>query len=841
MEIAPGTGLSDRDAHDRLRRDGPNRLPAASSPGIVSRFATQLREPMALLLGTAATVSWLVLGEAPESIAIGAIVVVNAVIATAQETKARRALDALASLETPIARVIRSGQTTAIPAEELVQNDLVLIAAGDRVPADLRLIEANDLHVDEAALTGESLPVGKDASMDGARSASMGTLVTRGSGTGVVSATGPHTQLGRIAARLTEARRPTPLQEELRRLTAALGAVAVAAAAVTFGATALTQGITSDSLQRTFLTVVALAVAAVPEGLATVVTVSLAVGVTRMAQRGAIVRRLPAVETLGTTTVIATDKTGTLTQNRMAVVGTWFPEDDAVRHELAREIAALCNDATSGSPLDDPLESALLEWVGESSVESLRSHHPRLSSRPFDPDRKMMSVVVDGAGSARLLVKGAPERVVDACDGVHGSRDALTPASARPILDAADELAGRGLKVLALATGPPESAASERGLSFVGLVALGDPIRPEAAAAVTEARAAGVDVLMITGDHPATALAIAGQVGIDTSGVMTGQELDRSGLPDDPLVVGIYARVTPDHKLAVVDALQERGEVVAVTGDGVNDAPALHRAHIGVAMGAVGTDVAREASDLVITDDNLATIVAAMKEGRGIYDNIRRVVSYLVAANIAEITVFIGALFLFPDLAIPLLPLQLLWINLVTDGLPAVALGIDPVSPSVMQRPPRRRREHLLERNAFKQLLLQSVLMAAACLGVLAIARHVWDEPWGHARALMFVTLALTQLVFALVIRRPERGSSPAERSLRASIDRFFSNRWLLLGVLGGMALQIVLVTWAPARELFDASVFSAREWALAIAASILPHAVFLISARGASHTRRTI
>ena len=763
---------------------------------------------MALLLMAAAAVSALMLHEIPEAIAIAAIVVVNAAVTVFQESRAQGALDALQELTQPHARVIRSGVMKDVPAAEVVVGDLVRVTAGERVPADLELLTSEDLRVDESVLTGESRFVTKEPSRD--PQLLMGTFIARGSGTGEVKAIGKASAVGKIAVSLATQKRRTPLQQELARLTGILGTAAVLAAVGAFAVMALTGSGEDGATQRAFLTAVSLAVAAVPEGLATVVTVGLAVGVTRMAQRGAIVRRLIAVETLGTTTVLATDKTGTLTENRLDVVDVWCPKGDRKRLE---RVAVLCNDASAGSTSDDPLDLALLRWAGEPAVPELRSGYRRLEALAFDAERRSMTVLVEGRDGDRwAMVKGAPEVVVEASDLVGDEGHVLGVVETAEVMAAASGFAERSLKVIALADKRSE-ALDGSGYVLVGLLGLGDPVRPEAKPAVADARGAGVALVMVTGDHPGTAAAVAREVGLDEEPVMTGSEIDATGVPADPVATPVYARARPEHKLALVERLQERDHVVAVTGDGVNDAPALHRADIGVAMGKSGTDVAREAADMVITDDNLGTIVDAIEQGRGIYTNMRKVVVYLVAANIAEVLVVLTALVLFPQLTIPLLPLQLLWINLVTDGLPAVGLALDPVPPTVMDHPPRPRTEHLVNRELAMGIGGRALLMAGACLVALAMTRS-WGGSWEMARTNAFMALALTQLAHAVVV----------SALLTNTKIRDIRNPWLLFGISGGALAQLVAVWWPPARDLLRLLPMEASHWVLAIAAAVLPH-----------------
>jgi Ca2+-transporting ATPase len=846
LETEPERGLEPTEAAARLATFGSNDLPSSPPTPWWARLARQLVEPMAVLLIVAAAVAGLGLRERLDAVAILVIVALNAFIGFAEEGKAARALEALRSLETPMARVVRAGAMRLVPTREVVPGDLVQLAAGDRVPADVRLTEATTLEIDESVLTGESLPVFKDVAevlaagvglADQHCMAFTGTHVTRGSARGFVCTTGSSTALGKIAMDLAGRETPTPLQRELRTLTARLGALAIAIAGGVFGLTLLRMGVSSESVERSFLVAVALAVAAVPEGLATVVTVALALGVRRMAARGAIVRRLSAVETLGSTTVILTDKTGTLTENTMeldAVVvadGLPTPPEDlpADLADLVSEIAVLCNDATLEPSTGDPVDIALLEAFGQARRGTLSAHLPRISGVPFDSARRRMATLHRLDDRVLLLVKGAPEPVLALCSEIltiEGEVEALDERKRAAFRGLADELAGRGMRTLVLARRelrevPDDLEESEHDLTAIALVGLRDPIRPQAPRAVKDCRSAGISLVMVTGDHPGTAASVADAVGLleGQGRVLTGMDIRRNGLPDDPLSVAVYARVDPDQKLALVEALQARSHVVAVTGDGVNDAPALRRADIGVAMGRTGSDVAREAADMVVTDDDLATIVVAVREGRGIYDNIRKVIDYLVAGNISEIFVVVLSLALFPALGVPLLPLQLLWVNLLTDGLPAVALGLDSPDPSLMTRPPRRHKDRLLAGPRIRLLAVRGMLIASSALGALAVARFTWNEPWNHARAVMFTVLVFAHLLYAFVVRAHD---------LHRPLRWLSSNGWLLFAVGTGIFLQLLIVALPWGHELFGTAPLTAREWVLVVLAGVIPAAIML-------------
>jgi Ca2+-transporting ATPase len=812
---------------------------------------------MSLLLGAAALVAWAGLGEGLDALAILTIVVLNAVIGSLEEGRAERALDALRSLEAPSATVIRQGTRSTIDAREVVRGDLIVLTAGDRVPADVRLIEASLLQIDESLLTGESLPVAKhtggpgDAATEegsgeeGSGRALSGTLVVAGSGLGEVEDTGVASSIGKIAAHLEDPQRATPLQRELQGVTARLGIASMFIAVGVFALTLARTGLTEAGLQRSFLSAVALAVAAVPEGLATVVAVSLALGVRRMAAKGAIVRRLPAVETLGSATVILTDKTGTLTENRMrldtvAMEGRGpmdWTELSLETEEPIVEAIVLCSDATIDPPTGDPLEIALLEAVGPGRVQGLRSSWQRVAVIPFDARRRRMATVHVAPGREHVVlhVKGAPEVVLDRCTralGSSGPQD-FTEASRSRLREGSDRMAARGIRTLGLARRELESVGDdprleERELTFIGLVGLRDPVRSHAQAAVEDARSAGIDVVMVTGDHPGTAAAIAVQVGLmdRESPVITGDVLQLDGVPDRLPEATVYARVDPDEKLALVQSFQDDGHVVAVTGDGVNDAPALRRADIGVAMGRSGSEVAREAADMVITDDDLATVVEAVREGRGIYDNLRKVVDYLVGGNLSEISVVVGSLILFPELGIPLLPLQLLWINLLTDGFPALALGIDPAAEGLMRRPPRPASQRLLAISGLPVLAWRALLIAGAAIGSLAVTRFAFEASWGRARTVMFCTLVVTHLLYAFVVRGGAGGRE------RPTLRDLGTNKALLFGIGTGLLLQFAIVALPAAREVFGTTSLPASGWALVAAAAALSLLTMLATAK---------
>ena len=762
-------GLTGTEAARRLAVQGPNALIEAPRRGAWRILLAQFQNLMVAVLAGAALLAGVV-GEPPDAIAIVAILLLNAGLGFFQEHRAEAAVAALRAMAAPRARVRRDGAVEAVESASLVTGDLVRLEAGDVVPADLRLVKAVQLRVAEATLTGEAeavvkaiAPAPAEAPLGDRRCmAFKGTMVVQGRGWGLVVATGMATELGRIATLLEETKSGlTPLQKRLAQFTSRL-ALAVVALCVVLLALGLLRGVAPGLM---FLTAVSLAVAAIPEALPAVVTVSLALGARRAAARKALIRHLPAVEALGSVTYICTDKTGTLTENRMRAAAVWTTGADerplAERAEAERPRAlllalALSNDAeadAAGTVRGDPTEVALHDAAQALGFDKAALAHefPRVAELPFTSERSSMSTLHRDGAQVVVYMKGAPERVVAACTR------AWTPEAERPmdpaadgaeragIMVAADAMAAQGMRVLAVATrtfadaptgvtvgaptgahGELDAAQVERDLTFLGLVGLIDPPRPEAAAAVAECRAAGIKVVMVTGDHQETAQAIARAVGI---------------------VDGVHARVTPEQKLRIVEALQAEGEFVAMTGDGVNDAPALKRADIGVAMGKSGTDVAREAADLILLDDHFATIVAAVREGRRIYDNIRKFVRYALTCNSAEI----WALVLAPmvGLPIPLLPIHILWVNLVTDGLPGIALGLEPVEEGTMTRPPRAPDENIFGRGLWQHTVWVGLLMGGTTLAMQALAT---ERGW-HWQGMTFTVLAFLQLGNLLAIR----------------------------------------------------------------------------------------
>ena len=850
----PTQGLTHAEAAARLAERGPNRLAEKPPRAAWRKFLDQFRNFLVIVLIGAAVLAGTV-GDLKDAFVIAVVVLLNATLGFFQEHRAEAALAALKNMLAPVARVRRDARPTLLPAEQLVPGDLLLLEAGDRIPADARVLSAHAAEVAEAALTGESHPVGKAPATVPAQSALaerhsmvyMNTVVTRGRIEAVVCATGMQTEMGKLAGLLAEtAESTTPLKIQLDALAKRLAAIAGAVVALMF-ALGLARG---DDLVDTTMTAIALAVAAIPEGLPAVVTVTLALGMHRMARRRAIVRRLAAVETLGCTTVICSDKTGTLTLNRMTARRAWLlgrhfivegdgydgrgrisTEDGAETPDLRPLLlpAALCADSRirDGELVGDPTEGALLALAAKCGIdaESLAEQCPRIAEIPFESAHKFMATFHHDGDVVRMWLKGAPDVLL--ARATHWvTRDGVQPldeAARATFADTNAAFANDALRVLALAgrtipAGEFDPAGDHMAwtdqLTLFGLVGLIDPPRSEARAAIATCRNAGIGVKMITGDHRSTAAAIASDLGLDGA-VREGRELD--GLSGPALVelvegTAVFARVSPEHKLAIVKALKSRGHVVAMTGDGVNDAPALKAADIGVAMGITGTEVTREAATLVLADDNFATIVDAVKEGRTIYDNIVKFVRFQLSTNIGAILTVLGApLFGLPT---PFTAIQILWVNIIMDGPPAMTLGVEPARPGIMDQPPRAAGASILTGRRLARLSLYGLTMAVGTL-----AAYAWGESrsGGHAYA---VTLAFTTFVlfqfFNIFNARAEYDSAFGRQ--------FFDNRRLWLALFGVVGLQLVVVHWAPAQAVFDTVDLAPADWALAtlIASSVL-------------------
>ena len=837
LDTDPDQGLTQGEGARRLAGYGENKLEKAKPPGLFRQVLAQLRDPMILVLLAAAALSFFAGGGQDwlDTAIILLIVVFNTVISVSQEDNARKALEALEKLAAPRARVLREGVERRLESTHLVPGDILLLEAGDYVPADGRILWAAGLQTDESAMTGESLPVHKRAG-DGlppdtplAERKNMvigGTVVTGGRAKVVVTATGMQTEMGKIAGLLLrQGQGETPLQRKMKEVSRVLSLVCVGVCAVMFGVGMLQH---RDILDM-FLTAVALAVAAIPEGLPAIVTIVLAVGVGRMARRNAIIKRLPAVETLGCASVICSDKTGTLTKNQMTVLEVWTPAP-ALR-DRALTLGTLCGDAQEGPGgyIGDPTETAIAQAAAQAGLEkaTLERDMPRRGEAPFDSVRKRMATChALPNGEALVAVKGAPEAVLARCThllGAQGPRP-LTDGDRRRIAQVGGDLAGQALRVLAVAQrlqpALPKSMAAESleaELTFVGLIGMMDPPRPEVRQAVDRCAGAGIRPVMITGDHKDTAVAIAKQLNIYRPGdkAIDGAGLDflpQETLEEEIEAFSVYARVTPEHKMRIVQAWQRRGHVVAMTGDGVNDAPALKAADIGCAMGKTGTDVAKGAADMILTDDNFATVVAAVEQGRGIYANIRKAIHYLLSCNIGEIlTIFLATL--LPVSQAPLSPVQLLWLNLVTDSLPALALGMEPVEKTAMTQPPRGKEEPLFSRAFSRRLAWQGALVGGITLLAYGLGFHLTGT-FAVANTMAFATLTFSQLFHAFDVRSED---TPLFRL------GVLSNKAMNKAFLAGAALQAAVLLAPPLQGAFSVVPLALEQWGMVLALALTP------------------
>ena len=819
---ASDDGLRQAEAERRLEQDGKNRLAAAKGKSLFRRFLEQLADPMILILLAAAAVSGVLAAVENDSFAdviiILAVVVINAILGVYQESKAEKAIEALQEMSAATSRVLRGGQIQTIPSEDLVKGDIILLEAGDAVPADARILESASLKVEEAALTGESVPVTKFIDMlklsDGQKDVPlgdrknmvyMGSTVVYGRGRAVVTATGMQTEMGKIADALEQAQEgQTPLQRKLSQLSRILTWIVLAICVVVFAVQIIRAGRLDLALALdSFMIAVSLAVAAIPEGLAAVVTVVLSIGVTNMSKRNAIIRRLTAVETLGCAQIICSDKTGTLTQNRMTVVD-FFGEDET---RIASAMA-LCSDAeqnADGTVTGEPTEAALVSWAAKTgrAKPELKAELPRCGEAPFDSGRKMMSTVHRTDSGYIQYTKGAPDVVIQKCTFYlkNGSPVPMTDAYRQEILSANKNMADRALRVLACAerrwSAQPESCEPEyleQQLCFTSLCGMIDPVRPEVKDAIVECRQAGIRPIMITGDHIDTAAAIARELGILTEDTraITGSEL--SDMSDETFEkqfrsISVYARVQPEHKTRIVNAWKKAGCVTAMTGDGVNDAPSIKAADIGVGMGITGTDVTKNVADMVLADDNFATIVGAVEEGRRIYDNIRKAIQFLLGSNMSEVlSIFFATLMGFTILQ----PVHLLWVNLVTDCFPALALGTEKAEPDIMRRKPRNAKAGIFADGMGFDIAYQGVLVTILTLLSYFIGHYMESGVWEitnspHGTTMAFLTLSMAEIFHSLNMR-----------SQRESIFRLGSrNRMLLIAAVGSF-LATTLVCEVP-------------------------------------------
>ncbi|MBY6036153.1 calcium-translocating P-type ATPase, SERCA-type [Fictibacillus nanhaiensis] len=854
-------GLTKNEQEKRLKLHGPNQLEEGKKTSAILMFLAQFKDFMVLVLLAATLLSGF-LGEYLDAIAIILIVVMNGVLGFIQERKAEKSLASLKELSAPTAQILRDGKWISIAAKDVVAGDVIKINSGDRVGADIRLLKTSGLQIEESALTGESVPAQKSNNIlsaddlalgDQDNMAFMGTMVTRGTGQGIVVATGMKTEMGKIAHLIQTADHlATPLQMKLEQL----GKILIALALVLTVLVVLAGVMQGHDLYSMILAGVSLAVAAIPEGLPAIVTIALALGVQKMIRKRAIVRKLPSVETLGCATVICSDKTGTLTQNKMTVTRIWSQgrqwmvsddgfdvvgdgiKEDEKRDDKLTEVlayAALCNNATleegkKGSFVQtgDPTETALLVSAYKAGItkQSLSEQFTISHEFPFDSTRKMMSVIVhDSDGNQMLVVKGAPDVLLEKSDYImwDDKKQLMKQAHKERIKEAIYALGSQALRTIAVAVRPlkeeefyTQASFAERNLTFIGLQGMMDPPRPEVEESIRDCQTAGIKTIMITGDHVVTAASIAKKLNMlpDGGKVMEGAEL--SQLSDEELDkvsenVYVYARVSPEHKLKIVKSLQRKGHVVAMTGDGVNDAPAIKSANIGIAMGITGTDVAKEASSLVLGDDNFATIRSAIEEGRNIYENIRKFIRYLLASNVGEILVMLFAMIM--GLPLPLVPIQILWVNLVTDGLPAMALGVDQAEEDVMRRKPRQAKEGVFSRGLGWKIVSRGFLIGAATILAFWVTLKENPDQLIVAQSVAFATLVMAQLIHVFDCR--------SERSVFHRNP--FQNGYLVLAVISSILLLLVVMYVQPLQEIFHTVSLSLRQWLLVMGMASIP------------------
>lgn len=839
----PLNGLTSEEAKIRLEKNGENKLASKKKKTIISLFFAQLKDAMIYILVGAAIISG-IMGEISDSIIILIVIFINAIIGVVQESKAEKALDALKQLSTPKALVKRDGELKEIPSEEVVVGDIAIIDAGRYIPADLRLIESANLKMDESAFTGESLPSDKDANEiikdekapigDRHNMTFMSTLATYGRGSGIVVATGMDTEIGKIAKMLdNDEEESTPLQKKLAQLGKLLGFAAIGICVVIF-ILSLFQG--RDWFEM-LLTAISLAVAAIPEGLPAIVAIVLALGVQRMIKHNAIVKKLPAVETLGSVSIICSDKTGTLTINKMTVKKLFVnnnlePLDNIdinnAESRLLVDAMVLCNDATSSesSKTGDPTEIALLDVGIKLNIfkDPLNADHKRVDEIPFDSDRKLMTTVNSFGDIYKIFTKGAIDSLFKICDRivVNGEVLPLTEEKKIQLLSASNKMSDEALRVLGASFKEINNQkisldSLEEGQIFIGLMGMIDPPREEVKASIAECKRAGITPIMITGDHKNTAFAIGHELGMaeDINQCMSGAEIDKYNQEEFNNIVNnfkIFARVSPEHKVKIVKAFKSNGNIVSMTGDGVNDAPSLKAADIGVAMGITGTDVAKGAADMILTDDNFSTIVNAVEEGRNIYNNIKKSIIFLLSCNLGEILALFVAILLNWDT--PLLPIHILWVNLITDSFPALSLGVDPMDDSVMNDPPRNPKEGLFSIHTGIYLGINGVLIGFVTLFAFKLGERIYPDSLMHAQTMAFVVLSVSQLFFSLNIRNNRK-------SLFAI--GLFSNKYLIASIVLGILIQFALITFPFLAGIFKVYPLALSDWGLVILISMTP------------------
>lgn len=863
LHVYQEKGLSEKQVEERRKKFGTNTLEITKKQSLLILFVKQFQDFMVLIL-LAATLIAGMLGEYIDALAIMVIVLLNGFIGFFQEQKAEKSLEKLKELSAPKIRVLRDGDWKAIPSEEAVVGDVVRIKTGDRVPADIRIIKANDLETEESTLTGESLPVEKTSQVIYQDNVAMqdqhnigfkGTLVTKGSGTGIIIQTGMNTALGQIASLMDKTEKViTPLELKLMEL----GKILIY---VVFLLTALTVGIGvyhGQPLYDMFLAGVSLAVAVIPEGLPAIVTVALSLGVQRMIKRKAIVRQLSAVETLGCASVICSDKTGTITENQMTVkeiylndqhiyvsgegyttTGDFFVNDKKVDRnypnlEQMMLYGLLCNEAAllvkKGRYIvdGDPTDGALLVAARKLELTHLiKDQFKVIKQFPFDSTRKRMTIVVEDENKRRFVIsKGAPERIVPRCSHRVNLNGRTRLTDTKEIERQMDEMAEKALRIIAISVksisrdDPLELSKLEKDLTFIGLYGLKDPPRKEVKDAIDQCKRAGIKTVMITGDHKKTAAAIAREIGLQEEGELTLEGHELNNMDTDSLAniiekVTVFARVTPEHKLKIVQAFQKRGHIVAMTGDGVNDAPAIKASNIGVSMGISGTDVTKEASSLILMDDNFTTIKEAIREGRNIYENIRKFIRYLLASNVGEIFVMMVAMLL--AMPLPLVPVQILWVNLVTDGLPAMALGLDPPEKNVMEQKPRNPREGVFARGLGTKIITRGIMIGLVSLIAFMVIYDNQAENLTHARTVAFTTLVLAQLIHVFDCRSENGifGRNP------------FNNIYLIGAVISSLFMLLIVLYVEALQPIFYTMALGLQDWLLIIALSAIPTVIF--------------
>ncbi|MFD1360280.1 calcium-translocating P-type ATPase, SERCA-type [Lentibacillus salinarum] len=865
LHVTTKHGLSDKQVEQRRKQYGENRLASEKSTSKWLIFLKQFQDFMVLILLAATLVAGM-LGEYIDAIAIMVIVLVNGFLGYFQERKAEKSLAKLKEMSAPVANVLRDGAWQKVLSQDLVVGDVIRINSGDRIPADIRVLQANSLETEESALTGESLPVMKHASpisrdnldaQDQVNMSFMNTLVTRGSGTGIVVGTGMNTVMGQIASLMVKTKKTTtPLEHKL----AELGKVLIAVSLLLTALVVLVGVYQGHAVYNMFLAGVSLAVAAIPEGLPAIVTVALSLGVQRMIKKKAIVRKLSAVETLGCASVICSDKTGTMTENKMTVKEVFLNDKSLYvtgdgydvkgniffnNHKMDRNYpnlesmflyGMLCNNASlmlrKGKYYvdGDPTDGALLVAARKLGLShQLYDNYRIIKELPFDSDRKRMSVIAEDENKMRFLItKGAPEVLLPRSAYImkEDGRKLMRGDDQQTIKRAIDGMADNALRTLAIAMKPLakdeslDSAVLEKDLSFIGLYGMMDPPRKEVKQAISESREAGIKSVMITGDHEKTARAIATQLNLlpENGMVLNGSQLNNMSvgeLRDIIDQVYVFARVTPEHKLKIVEAFQEEGHIVAMTGDGVNDAPAIKASDIGISMGESGTDVTKEASSLILMDDNFATIKSAIIEGRNIYENIRKFIRYLLASNVGEILVMLFAMLL--AMPLPLVPVQILWVNLVTDGLPAMALGLDQSEDDVMKRGPRNPKEGIFARGLGFKVISRGFLIGIVALIAFMTAYQDNSDNLIYAQTIAFTTLVMAQLIHVFDCR--------SEHSIFARNP--FENKYLVLAVLSSILLLLVVIYWEPLQPVFHTTALGLRDWALVLGLSFLPSVLF--------------